>query len=471
MNERLERGVSYALQGWAPVSDSVIRDVRLRASQGEYRNDTSLAMKDVRRDPTLALLVLKRLSETAAVRGDLQSNLSEIFSKNGERTLSDILESTPEICSNHRLTDATPEQLACITRSAIAASASESIGEHTGISPHAAFVTSSLRQMGHILIAWNYPHLYQRVLKERSPDANVDQSLTALLGFSPTLLAVTIAQRWHFTPSTCAALGDEQAIELLSAEEQMKSEALRQICEAGEALARSMYPEHFPDAERDWQDASAFIRAKLGPSGMRAVLSSVRTYLTEFQGHTPQVTTLPSRLTVQRDDTEAPVLKTKTNKHIRACPPALAAIIEDIYEQMPHNGVSRDALDALLKQAIPLAGFDRGGLYLLDPDSMLLRPRVPIGTIELTDLASHAFSGRSRSAISAALHSLLPYEGHSSEIDGTTRSIIAGALGVEHKSGVLYLEVGEQLSMRPAEERLSIFKALRQALNDILRLE
>jgi hypothetical protein len=318
-------------------------------------------------------------------------------------------------------------------------------------------------------MAWNYPHVYARALSQTSSDLTLDQRLNQLLGFSPAMLALAIAERWRLTPIMRASIGDNVALEMLDPAAQAKAKALRKVCEAGEALARYLHPQHFPDAEQDWENASTFVKAELGASGLRVILSGVEQYLLRLGDRWPGGLPLPDQLSHVLSDAPPPARAERRNRYLTALTPALRENLEFVYQTLPYNGVSRDSLDTLLKRAIPLAGFERGIVYLFDPDSMRLVPRVGIGPVRVGSLNPIHPSAHT-SGVAIALQSLVPHEGRRSEIDGSAVCSIAGSLGLEQRAGVLYLEAGSTLMSTPAQHRITIFKALRQTLTDILRL-
>src|SRR5262249_37415849 len=144
--------------------------------------------------------------------------------------------------------------------SLLSASAAEILASKNAIDPEDGFSCGLLRQLGLTLIAWNYPRVYNRAMECITPNEGLDFQLQKVLGFSPSLLGLTFAQRWNLSDEILVALGDRKKRFSVSASERSDSgaqhvgEMLSKICEVSEALARANDPEHYPTALRDWEE-------------------------------------------------------------------------------------------------------------------------------------------------------------------------------------------------------------------------
>jgi hypothetical protein len=419
------------------------------------------------------LHALKRHCERAVAQEQLEIDPLEVLNPAAHQPpIGGTEASSPSLAralSSHRLDAADPEQRFALTTASVAAATGEALGALMDQDEGITFVVACLRQLGLLLVAWNYPHVYARAVAQTSEDASLEQNLNSLLGFSPSTLAIAIAQRWRISPVMRASIGDEIALQMLDPATQAKAQDLRRICEAGEAFARYLNPEHFPRAEQDWEKVSAFLKAELGSTALQAIMHGVHQYVQRLNVAWPGGLPVPELLGATSEPDSQSARAERRNRYLSALAPPLREMLEYIYQTLPLNGVSRDSLDTLLKRAVPEAGFSRGLVYLLDPDSMRLTPRVGIGDVRVSQVSSVIPSAQT-SEVARALQSLVPREGRISEIDGNAAETLAGALGIQQRAGVLYLEMGPHLLGMSSSQRLTVFKALRQTLSDILRL-
>ena len=294
-----------------------------------------------------------------------------------------------------------------------------------------------------------------------------------LLGFSPTLLGLNIARSWSLSPDVLIAMGDKMAEELASPELVARGKQLEALCQTGEAFARAMHPQHFASADSDWRNATNEIRKILGPHGLAVVGRAVKDYLREYNCSLPEAFKIPERLAQEPQSAEsAPQESLARNRYLQSCPPALRQALEEVYQHLRSQSVSRVPLEQLITVVIPRAGFTCGCVYLFDHEHSCLRPRVAIGSAQINELVPIrcGLQPLERHALVEALLSGIPTELSASCFDGTPCDAFAGVLGGAQKTGVLYLEGGSALSNMTPQNRMGIFKALRQALNDALRI-
>ncbi|MCB0310858.1 MAG: hypothetical protein KDD42_06470, partial [Bdellovibrionales bacterium] len=162
----------------------------------------------------------------------------------------------------------------------------------------------------------------------------------------------------------------------------------------------------------------------------------------------------------------------RINRHIKHCPTETRQKLEQLYKKIDGATISRDNIDALAQDIIPNAGFEFGCVYLIDPGSMTLIPRLAIGFSVLKDFKSVRYSldPTEFNPVAAAFGCNYPIMEQNVENDQRTYSYVAGALGNHHKAGVLYLEISRQLIERNDSNILTLYKALRTAFADTLAL-
>ncbi len=475
-NQRLLRGVHYAEQSWIPICEQNARALREGLKDGRYEGRHSDLLSDLTRDPALFLFCLKKRAQQESSK-DTEKPESwfspeELLGPASTPALIEILSSSLELVSTHRLAAASPEQGRSMQQAATSAAVSVALASKADLPETTSTATSFLRNLGLMLIAWNYPHIYKKVLASLEPDASLDQAFGLLLGFSPTLLGITLARSWSLSPEVLVAMGDKVAREIASPELLARGQRLEAICRTGEAFARAMHPENYPSADDDWREASTEIKRALGPQGLKVISKVVRDYLRAYTSAFPDSFKLPERLVQEPEHAAAePTDFSQRNRYLSACPPAIKAALEEIYLQLRAHTVGRIPLEQLIHSVIPRAGFVRGCVYLFDPEHQCLRPRVSIGAVQINELSPVPCDSQvDRHALAEALTSGIPQELQSSCIDASPCDALAGVLGGAQKTGVLYLEAGQGMQDTSPQVRMGVFKALRQTMNDALRL-
>ena len=160
------------------------------------------------------------------------------------------------------------------------------------------------------------------------------------------------------------------------------------------------------------------------------------------------------------------------NKYISAIPPALLPHMEALYAKLQPGIIKKEAVDMLVKEITVPAGFTRGCVYLVEPDTLTLVPRLFIGAAQAAEYqsVSYATATSPTSSIVAAFRSSAPVAGERDTGSDTKPCYIAGCIGDIRKAGVLYLEISDALLKDAGSYPIACFKAIRQAFNDCLDL-
>jgi hypothetical protein len=127
----------------------------------------------------------------------------------------------------------------------------------------------------------------------------------------------------------------------------------------------------------------------------------------------------------------------------------------------------QEAVAYLLREVVPVSGFEAGVVYTLDPSFSEIVPRLRFGQVTLRRVASHKVSedSLSRDSVLSALQVPAPCL---SRVAGQDRSFVVGALGSTRKIGVLYVEFSSGLAEQDHIDVTVMFKALCQSLLDAL---
>ncbi len=484
-NRHLELAVQHCSQAWFPVNPSVLKQIQESLGKGVYESSKHRLLQDLKQDFALFTYVTKKIigrKRAFGAQDPAGGTPANLFRDSSAEDLSEILNVEPDQISSHRMNEITELQTLRLKQTMMSASVAELMAEKATIDPETGFSCGVFRQLGLTLIAWNYPHVYKRALTTLKPNDKVDAVLSKILGFSPTNLGLAIARTWGLSDEIRAGMGDK----LVPHTPELKSvgETLDKICRVGEALARASDPEHYPTAKHDWNEAKVAIEAALGSDGMDILRLKLDQYCLAYIRVAPELFQFPGDLNQDKDHSAknprspqaaAPQKKRsiiKNNTYIKHCPEDIQQELTSLYEQLDGVTISKGSVDTLTKRVIPLAGFIHGCVYLIEPDTLSLVPRLIIGGEDSRQFRAVNYKSTSSEfdPIVAAFKCQHPIMEDGVVVDDKLVSYVAGALGEMQKAGVLYLEISDDLLKSRNQSALLVFKALRQALADCLNL-
>ena len=477
---RLERACLHVNKFWFPVNQVLLEKIRDGLRSGAYDLDLDFLLMEMKTDLALFTCCLKRVSEMMREEGvHLVGCLNPMdwLRWAGIERLRAILEDDQLFHSKHTLEGASPDQFSPMQKAMVGASAAEVLSQAQNLNPEIGFSAGLLRQLGLILIAWNYPQVYHSALTSLSSGVDIDLALSQTLGFSPVMLAMAVANEWGLAPEFNAVWGrQEGAAENTSASGTTREllRRLKKICEVSENLARANAPELYPQAEHDWQAARGEIVALLGSENLGVIQRQLRENCENYAAHYPQLfENLADLDPPRRIEARRKALAARENPYLLHCHPPLRNKLLELYSRLDPHRVRRENLLSLIHEIIPAAGYSGGVIYVLDPGTALLMPRVKFGEVRL--LKSQPVSCNSSSGMEAAVAAAFGCAGpileqvdhEAAEVEG----YVAGVIGEKRKVGVLYLEIPMASTPRGEEhKRLLRFKAVRRALIDCLNL-
>lgn len=477
---RLRRACEHVNRLWFPVNPDLLSKVREGIRSGAYQLDMSFLLEDLKTDFALYTHCLRELSEQFKQHSPdshLKMKPSELFKWGGLQRISTVV-NDPRLDSNvHQLSAMSDDQRHRLQEALLSASAAETLSESQNIDSELGFSVGLLRQLGLTLIAWNYPQVYEKVASEIKEGDDLEVIFSQSLGFSPSLLAVTMIGEWVLKPEITQALhngseGPEFASTTESDFDRLTGQ-LRMICEVGEALARANNPERYPEAEKDWKMARDEIVAMVGEQGIKLIQQNVKknaeNYLAFDKKSFKELQAINPTLRLR----EVRERKLKTsNPFIQNCGPRLKRMLENLYEDFKPGKIHVDKIHELVKDIMPAVGFNGGCVYIIDPTSGMLVPRIKIQQMLLQEYkpVTYSLSTLEASPVRNAFHAADPLVGTEYIPDTGTITYIAGVVGNKKKAGVLYLEVVD-VNFYPNDTAIKQhFKALKQALADCLNL-
>lgn len=480
-NRNLLLALKRVYEAWFPPNPDLLNRIRQGLDEGSYDLDVDFLISELKTDFALLSYCIRELVRLYKADNEpLPRNSSpiEMLRVAGIERLKKILRAQPEQISPYTLENINDLQAARLKEVLISASTAEVIAEKSNLDLETGFSSGFLRQLGLALVSWNYPNIYRRTLRQINKGRNLDQALTAELGFSPGLLGLTIARQWGVSAEIRSAMGDPQA---LGANDGQKNSAIRRvgdtlakICEIGEALARANDPANYPDARSDWETARREIEHRLGNDGIKQIQHKVRENCENYIKLLPE--SFKSAVEIQ------PELRIKTqlsdtlharNRYVRDCPEKLRNKVLALYARIDERRISRDNVIFWAREILPLTGFPRGCIFLLEPESALLVPRLALGDAALDDYKPVSCSGgvSESNRVAAAFQCSTPLiERDARTLNGNT-GYIACVIGSVQRAGVLYLEFSAEQARETGGEAITAFKAASQALNDCFNVK
>ncbi|NMC62761.1 MAG: hypothetical protein GYA55_06275 [SAR324 cluster bacterium] len=466
---------AYLQEGWFPVNVKLLSQIQEKLSGNRYSGSHEL-VKDLSKDFALFTYTLRNCVNMldAEQRGE-ENNPVKILENTDLANLSSILSPSASLISNHNLIDMTRDQGLCLKHALISSSTAELLGEKVGIEKGMTFSTSLLRHVGLSLVAWNYPRIYSKALSglASSGRGGLEWELSKVLGFVPRTAGISLTMPGALNPGLLIALGeykqDENAT-VIDIPEDLRLVA--KFCDIGETFAKVSDPEHFPMSQKDWDNVVQDIDHYLGHDGVSKVLAGVNENLLNYAHATPKnfdVTLTPEK-NVKLSSLYHGKRLLAANPYIAKCNDVIRTKFQSVYSSMVPGQVSIKALEILINEVIPWAGFTRGCIYLMDKNDMYLIPRLKIGTGNISRYRpvrceTEVFTDH---PIANALFASIPIKQKDILLHGERVSHISGSIGNGNKGGVLYLELSDEAADSLANEQMVFFRAIQQALNDCL---
>jgi len=287
--------------------------------------------------------------------------LHEILLSNKELILSELgkIKSSPNY---HSLDDASESQLARLREALIAIGSSRALAPFCLVDEEIAFSAALVRQLGFLLVAWNYPTVYQEAVEKSLDGDSIDSLVAERLGFHPHTLALAILGDWGLTEALSPVVAPEESHTVT----QSLVLSLRYLCQIGEALARANEPTLYPSAIDDWDASKEEILQIAGENGLSAVRDEVHRYVEAYAKEYPiSFDSLRSY-----DPEEIP-------KSIDRCRESLRKKLENVIRNRDLS--PRERLRKITKEIPIEEGFSDGGIYTLEPLNDSLVKRLSIG--------------------------------------------------------------------------------------------
>ncbi|MBX7144845.1 MAG: hypothetical protein K1X79_10375 [Oligoflexia bacterium] len=483
---RLKEAVKYVSRTWLPVNSQLLEQVQRKLKEGYYQERRQHLIADIKSDFSLLAHCLRKLD------GKLPDELVSVHPIQALRQLeieefTSILSAHDGEISSHRFEDMKDIQSSRLRHTLISCGTVETLARRNLVDPDFAYSCAMIRQLGFMLVAWNYPSTFQKAVLAVSTSGNdIESELANILGFLPAHLGFEICVNWNRSEDFRGALGWIQPVDrpqqsAMSFKENVEIAAGRQssrtiarFCELGEILARVSNKVHYPRAVEEWKSVEGELAQLLGEGGMRRVSEHIKELSAPFVavGGEMFARDFSPEGSVKKANAEYAERLLEENSYIKRCPETMQKDFQEVYKRMLTGDVSTDALTMLVSRLIPRAGFIRGCIYLLDPNTAQLVPRVRIGAVQgrKYKAISCSASGDHSNPISEAFHCSTPIKQENAFLHDDVVSHVSGHFGNADKGGVLHLEMSDALLSKDNHTPVLYFKAINKCLDHCLNL-
>lgn len=473
-SRRVQRAIEYVEDRWFPVNQKLLDSVRKGFREGRYDLDIDFLVDDLKGDLSLFAYCIRELASFHRQENADGINLRnpiELIRWGGVRRLQGILAKDALQISTHRIDSINNFQRDRLSETLISASAVELLGEDTSVGSDLGFSSSVIRNLGLLLISWNYPTIYSQALQSITKTKSLDRLLSEALGFSPLLLATSLIKRWGL-PGWWVG---EDMNDSMPPDPDTHSVlcVLEKLHNIGEALARANNPSTYPDASEDWAAARKGIMDALGQQGLGRIQEAVQIRCEYYRQALPQVFSQEIELDAERKiHLLAQNQVHERNPYVRRCSLEIRTKLENVYRMINTDAISSEPIRVLTKQVLPYCGFSGCIVYVYDPGLLSLVPRMQTGRLELRKAVPVPYSPEAGTSdfISLAFECKTPLVETQLASENQEIVYMALCLGREQKAGVLYLEIPGTVASQLNTDVLTIFRAVAQTLMDCLHL-
>jgi HDOD domain len=476
----VESNLTRLLKTWPPSNPEVIQRIRRNLDSGAYKTNRQQLLEDLKSDVSLFLYCLRELAlRTGKPEKDQSFNEpTKLFLESDLSIFRELLYVDPSQISKYSLEEAKSFQASQLLGTVTSASVAASLSSANNIDPDNTYVCGLLRQLGLTLVAWSYPTIYRKALEGLRPDQSLDDELSEMLGFSPSLLGIKIARSWHLTPTLMVGMGDSAEEYCVGSEEDQKrdqvvGETLARVCELGELFAAGLDPDRDKVAEPSpWHEAVKRIEKFLGEEGYKKLQARIETLSAAYIAFAPKIFQWSIASPERAERPEVPVERLfDDNVYIKHCPRVVQESLNTLYEKLKSSQEISSHIKEIMDSLMPICGFPRGCIYLIDPQSRKLAPRLTFGDLVKSEIKPISYIGGDQDPLALAFRANAPVTAeHEAVFGGSKQKVqyIAGVLGETQRAGLLYVHIDDNVASLRSKSPITYYKALRQALADCL---
>ena len=202
-------------------------------------------------DPGLCIFVLRSLQRLFPEKDTI--NFRTALAEVELDQLATLLSASHESISAMRYESASRHQTFGLQRSVYTTTAARVFAEHAAVDSSSAVWSSFSKEIGYLLLAWSYPHLYNRAMsRQRMSGTTLSLELQQLLGVTPEELGEYMLREWRLVPGDAR---NKDSDSLLGVDE---------ITTMASLFACAQDPLYFRNAQTQWEKALPVLTDVLG---------------------------------------------------------------------------------------------------------------------------------------------------------------------------------------------------------------
>lgn len=460
---QLQQTLPYLIDRWLPVNPEILFSLEKRcSSDSEKPIETGELLRELRQDPALLCWCLIG-NHNPAENPDLGDHLAS--------RVRQLIQHVRRGETLHQLNQATPLQQNLLRRTLARVSASTTLARYLGVDTNMACMVDSLKEVGASLIAWNYPHIFSRTLLRAETDRvpaerrshQINTWLAMMLGFSPALLARALGRQSIVAEDVRRCL--EPSTELPSDQNET---SLRRLSTISDIFAEASQTDSSFYASSRWATCRGQLETEIGPTGIQLTLNARDNLLKRYAKTLPAI--IETERTSPSGKSDRYMLQYQNNLSIAHCSERLQAALKECYLSPLIHQCSPAEFGRVILDLATIGGFARGSLLLLDANTQILDPVASLGdcNVAAVSLKERTSEDERQTLIRSSMLGRSPVIEH--HLDHRTTAF-AGPLGDMQRAGILYLEHTHAQDTDQAIWPRPHFRALRQALIDMMNLD
>jgi hypothetical protein len=452
----VELAAAYTSDAWLPpLPGATERLTAILSAPGGVNRELLIA--ELKRDLAVVSALSRRLiSQNTTGTGSLS-----LLRSAPQDTLRALVQPAELTHSKHPFDSVQSWQGARLVETAVAVTAAEALSSSFEVESELAYTCALLRQLGLSLLAWNYPHVFRRALGIVKPGEELDSTLGKILGFTPTLLTLTLLRSRDASPIVLRTLGDTWMPSPMSKQDTTLVEKLIALCQLSESLAR-MITRGTPDSSNSsWVTSRADLEGRLGSNGWMILEDELKWSLAAYaqiglpESNPPPTVRALGKAAAGRAAPRLSLLHSHAT--VRRCRPETRRLITDFFLRAISPVGLQHAYRHLICYTAQRCGFSRGILFQRSSSDGAFTSSIRSSgwpELEAADPTNEIVERIRHAIVSEAL------------LQGTTNSQgepwVASLLGNSSKV-LLYLELPTTVEPSERVELLHAFEALRAA--------
>ena len=480
---RLDRACKYLEDKWFPCSSHILSEIEILLRNPSVVETYPKLLKYIEQDYSLTLFCYKELCSgdlELADQDHAEDNILplEKIKACEPQGLTELLIASMPTLKLHSVESSSTYQIEKLKEALLALVTTKKLCEYNDINPDLGAEVSLFRQIGYLLVAWNYPSIYQAATSQITETLSLEDNLVKALGFSPATLALSLSQKWGLGKifENSAVSSEDDSI-LGPNETSSIAKSISRLCEIGEKLARANNPERYPHALHDWEDAKSAIEEALGREGLSLIDQAMTLECEELYLQSPHIFKAGTLLNLEDKLLEREGRRNAArNPYLNSCDDNLKTELLSLYDLIAAGERAEKTVSLLLRKVLPHAGFCSSALFTLEPGTKRLALQLKAGDIKLRQ-------GQNLQEIKhKEMLDIVPLAFHSADVlsqdlnpkigldQPPLPACLATFFGCSQRFGVFYVELPSKSYRQDILTYQEKLKALAFTLNDCLEL-